>query len=277
MSSLINRVLLLLVLMSLTSAHKILLGQHQHAEPIHFGDSHYTYESNLKKELKYLVPGIGLNIVGLILNKKVAVTTLEQINDLDIIDVSGFDRGATSNFSSTAQTASDIILYSGAFLPFFTLFNHNCRAETKAISYMAIETFLFTYSLTNITKSIVQRQRPFNYNPEVPLELKLTSGSQLSFFSGHTSVTTALSFMSAKVITDLHPEMDKKEIVWLVAAAIPATIGYLRYKAGKHFPTDVLTGYAVGAGIGLLIPSLHKSDKIEIDLHSTGLGLVVRF
>ena len=39
---------------------------------------------------------------------------------------------------------------------------------------------------------------------------------------------------------------------------LPAVTGYLRFKAGKHFPTDIIVGYGVGATIGYLVPELHK-------------------
>ena len=87
-------------------------------------------------------------------------------------------------------------------------------------------------------------------------------GSTDSFFSGHTSTTAAASFFMAKVYTDLHPETEGKKWLFYVAAlAPPAVVGYFRYKALKHFPTDVLTGIAVGAASGVLIPHLHKKKE----------------
>jgi membrane-associated phospholipid phosphatase len=34
----------------------------------------------------------------------------------------------------------------------------------------------------------------------------------------------------------------------------------LRVRAGKHFWTDVLVGYGVGASIGLAVPLMHKIE-----------------
>jgi len=42
------------------------------------------------------------------------------------------------------------------------------------------------------------------------------------------------------------------------AAAVPAAVGYFRMEAGKHFLTDVLLGYSIGATVGVLVPELHK-------------------
>jgi membrane-associated phospholipid phosphatase len=50
-------------------------------------------------------------------------------------------------------------------------------------------------------------------------------------------------------------------LVWVVAAAIPAAVGYMRYQAGMHFLSDNLLGYALGAASGILIPQWHKSKR----------------
>jgi membrane-associated phospholipid phosphatase len=49
--------------------------------------------------------------------------------------------------------------------------------------------------------------------------------------------------------------------VWAFAAAVPATVGYYRLKAGKHFLSDNILGYAMGAAAGILVPQLHKKTN----------------
>ena len=51
--------------------------------------------------------------------------------------------------------------------------------------------------------------------------------------------------------------------MWAVAASIPAVTGYLRVRAGRHYVTDVATGYALGAAIGWLVPTIHKNSKLQ--------------
>ncbi len=43
-------------------------------------------------------------------------------------------------------------------------------------------------------------------------------------------------------------------------------MGYLRMKAGVHYPTDVIAGYTPGAAIGLIIPVLHKNNQANFAL-----------
>jgi DNA-binding transcriptional regulator LsrR (DeoR family) len=39
---------------------------------------------------------------------------------------------------------------------------------------------------------------------------------------------------------------------------VPAAVAYFRIEAGKHFLSDNLVGYAVGATMGVVVPQLHK-------------------
>ena len=41
----------------------------------------------------------------------------------------------------------------------------------------------------------------------------------------------------------------------------PAFVGYLRYRALKHYPTDLLIGVFIGASLGILIPELHRNKE----------------
>ena len=114
--------------------------------------------------------------------------------------------------------------------------------------------------ITNIAKHTVGRTRPFVYNPDVDVSTRTEDGSRLSFFSGHTSHTAAATFFIAKVFSDYHTNFHSaaKAGIWAFSISLPAVTGYLRVKAGKHFPTDVIAGYIVGATTGWLIPQLHK-------------------
>lgn len=197
---------------------------------------------------------------------------LEEINMLDRNDINFLDRGVVDNNSATSQKVSDIVLYSSATLPFITYFSKKCRSNGGAIALMVIETALINNGITNSLKAVTARYRPFNYNPLIDIETKLTRSSRRSFVSGHTSNTAAFAFLAARVITDLHPDMKNKFLVWASAASISAAIGVLRVQGGRHFPTDVIGGYVVGAAVGYLIPSLHLVKDKNINISTAGVS-----
>lgn len=231
-----------------------------------------VYRMNWHKEVPVLAGGIGLNIASYEFVKGLEPRNEQDIQNLSIPRLLKIDEEATSNFSQTADQHSDILLVGSAILPFTLMADKNIRHDAKKISVLLSETMLLTHGLTLATKRIALRNRPYVFNPSYPLEDKLSINSRLSFFSGHTSMSAGFSFFTAKVWSDYHPYSKWKPFVWAAAATVPAVTGYLRYKAGAHYFTDVVAGYAVGALVGYLVPQLHKIDtrsKRKLRLSST--------
>jgi len=114
------------------------------------------------------------------------------------------------------------------------------------------------------------------------LEEKITKDARESFFSGHTSVSAASCVFAAEVFCAIKPNSRWKPWVRGGSFVLPATVGFLSYRTGKHFPTDVLTGWVIGSFIGWAIPQLHRIDKssklgrIEILPNPSGISFVFR-
>ena len=128
---------------------------------------------------------------------------------------------------------------------------------------MYAETFALTAALTGLTKNLVKRPRPFVYNPNIELSYKQEGRAQYSFFSGHTSISAAMCFMTAKVFHDYNKGSWARPWVWAAAAIIPAITGILRQQSGQHFVTDVIGGYVIGATMGIIIPTLHSKGLFK--------------
>lgn len=174
--------------------------------------------------------------------------------------IPSFDRKATYFWSPKAAKASDMGMLLGMASPLLLLADKNIRSDWKTTSVLFVETMSWNSLLTNLTKKSALRYRPYMYNDDASIELaqKLEHDSRYSFYSGHTSYASAACFFAAKVYADHHPDSKLKPYIWAGAALVPATVGVLRVRAGKHFPTDVITGYVSGALIGFLVPHLHK-------------------
>lgn len=216
-----------------------------------------------KSELPFIASAAGLALTSQLL-KAPTPLTIGEINRLDKNNVNSFDRYAISKNSSSAQNASDILLTGVLVLPAIFLSNHHTRKDLIPLIVMPVEAILINLSLTDISKKLVKRTRPLAYNPNFSLEEKQKENARVSFFSGHTSHTATLSFLVAKVMTDYHPDANKgfKIGIWSFAALVPATTGYLRIRAGKHFPTDTIAGFVAGGLVGILVPHFHKKRKI---------------
>jgi membrane-associated phospholipid phosphatase len=240
------------------------------------------YQLDWKKEIAITSLGLGGLGSAVYLNNRTQVFQPRQILDLRSSRLNSLDKIATSTYSLKADKTSDCFLLGSNFLPLTLLADKRIRKDFATILTMGAETMLISNGLTGLSKTGIQRTRPYVYNGSVALDAKLTKNARYSFISGHTSQVAAMSFFTAKVYVDYYPDSDWKPVVWAAAAAVPAVTGYLRVKAGKHYPTDVMAGYAVGALTGILVPQLHKklrikNEKVKLNVGMSGADLTVTF
>jgi membrane-associated phospholipid phosphatase len=128
---------------------------------------------------------------------------------------------------------------------------------------MVFQTGAIINGITNLTKASVKRYRPYVYNPNVPADYKYTRNARQSFFSGHTSHSAAFTFLTAYIIDSYTNNRNIERLSYGMAFLLPAVTGYLRIASGKHFPTDVLSGFVVGVATGLLVPWIHREAEGE--------------
>lgn len=225
------------------------------------------YQLDLKRELALMGSGIALSVGGRVLQANTTALDSAQIAALDADDIPAFDRAVTENWSVAAQKTSDYTMMSSFATTFFLIGSREVRSDKLVVPVMALEALLINGGLTDMTKGSILRTRPFVYNPEAPMDRKLRSDARFSFFSGHTSYTAVASFFTAKVYTDYHPDSKAKEVVWAAAALLPAVTGYYRYRGGKHFATDIISGYVVGGLVGYGVPYLHRKRDSKTALN----------
>ncbi len=203
-----------------------------------------------------------------------------EIDPLPLSSIPEFDDFAVDEIDFVfgkfrADRLSNYTMYVGAGAVALLLPAKGPRRDAAKIGLLLTETLLVNQALTNMTKSAFRRPRPYVYDPTWAADRLVQSGDRSSLISGHTSATAAGSFMLARVFSDYHPDSKLKPYVWAAAATLPALTGYLRVRAAKHYPSDVLAGYALGAGVGYLIPLIHrkKEGPWTVDAGATGFSL----
>ncbi len=202
--------------------------------------------------------------------------TIDEINKLNRQKIPFFDRFAIDNYSPVSAKWSDRLLISSVavstlssfILPVFNADSKkdylwqflNLAKLTFTVNYLCI-------SFTDFSKITFTRPRPYVYRSDTTFD-KFTQDARFSFFSGHTSIAAANCFLAARLCYDYYPEANWKKFVLIGAAIFPACVGYLRVDAGKHFLSDVVTGYAVGALCGWFYPKTLKinQNKTKISL-----------
>jgi membrane-associated phospholipid phosphatase len=208
----------------------------------------------------------GLGSVGArFLERQVEPLSGVEISNLSTANIPQFDLSAHAQWSPTADKVSKFATYAAMLTPGLLLFSPDIdRRDWGTIILLSAETFAMVDFATQMTKVQALRPRPFLYNPDltVPNDLLIDRDHRFSMFSGSTAYSSAMTFAAASMFADFHPKSKYKPYVWIAAAVIPATIGYLRYRSGMHYPSDIMIGYVVGASVGMAVPFIHKKAKV---------------
>ena len=198
--------------------------------------------------------------------------SLDQIRSVSRDEISTFDVSATYNWNEQASSWSDVVQLSAMASPLLLMTSDKVRNEKWTIALMGLETMALNQGITGVLKLNTGRKRPYVYNEEAPDEIKYRRQVFYSFPSAHTSASAAATFFGASVFSHYYPHSKYKPLVWGAAITFPALTGYLRYEGGRHFPTDVIGGYLIGACIGVLIPKLHRIGGENFSIGTFGIN-----
>jgi len=180
-----------------------------------------------------------------------------EVGNLSSGNINALDRRFVNSYQHGAANASDFIAIGSGILPVCMFLFPDARHDFSELAHMYAEVSFLNYAFATATKSVVQRPRPFAYNPTVSLDKKLLPDAQRSFFSMHTSTTANYCFFTAMLVQQYSDKKWVKTSTWIAAAVVPIVTGFLRVRGGQHFVTDAASGYLVGAAVGIGVPYLH--------------------
>lgn len=185
-------------------------------------------------------------------------------------DLNGFDQGARAfkwRRQEAAATTSDIVVYGGIPLLMFGL---QAGAWTQDRAWrvwwedliFVWETVAVSAALTQGIKMSAARRRPFVRYQTAPSTFEDTSGINLSFVSGHTSLAFSLVVATGTVSKLRGYRMTP--VIFGVGLPLASLGGYLRIAGDRHYLSDVLAGAAMASALGVGMPLLlHKPRKVE--------------
>jgi undecaprenyl-diphosphatase len=174
--------------------------------------------------------------------------------------------------NKTWKTISNVGLFSAIGFALADPVMSGFRDGTQAGIVDAViysETLAITWNLTNLTKIAFRRPRPSAYKEaqrrkDAGLELRVGStDSALSFFSGHAAITASVASTATYLAFSRSPGTPRPWITLGAGTLVTVLTAYGRVESGDHFPTDVIAGAMAGAGIGVLVPHLHRSDEVK--------------
>lgn len=228
---------------------------------VSFGQTDSPYKTRFAVDAPITAAGVGLTGYGLSLMQNKDGLTEQQIANLSRQQVNSFDRFSAGYDSETASKISDYPFYGSFALPVLLVLDEGVRGNAGQVLGLYVQTMAITGALFTMTNGLNPRVRPLVYSADVAVAEKARANSRNSFYAGHTTAAAGAAFFFAKVFHDFNPDSPARPFVWAAAAAVPAAVGYYRLQAGKHFLSDNLLGYAIGAATGILVPQLHKKSN----------------
>jgi len=175
----------------------------------------------------------------------------------DPATVPSVDRWALRPVSATGDVASDVVLAGVAgFTAFAGLHGLPARQWHGNFAVFA-NAASWTAASTEWLKVLVRRKRPVLYTSSAVTAVS-DPESQQSLPSLHASLAFAAATSYLVIARRQHLPHRMRNTLLLYAGAVGAAA--LRVGAGKHFPTDVLAGAALGSGIGWLVPTIHPTQ-----------------
>jgi membrane-associated phospholipid phosphatase len=165
--------------------------------------------------------------------------------------------------TGTAATASNVLGYGIMPITAFGLDALVAQREGRFVeswgnSLIILQALFIADGINVATKYVAGRERPFVH--VLPLDDPARSSDRdnnASFFSGHATSAFALAVASGTVAS--MRGYRGARWVWITGLTLATATSYLRIAADKHYLTDVLTGVAVGSGVGYAVPHwLHR-------------------
>lgn len=183
--------------------------------------------------------------------------TLAHVGQTCVCSISGLnrlDRGTALRTRESLNTASYVVAVSAIGLP-LTLSAIDSKSWIDP--FVIGEALLANTAVNQIVKYSVQRPRPLLYGLASGSAKLSDTDNHLSFYSQHTSSVFAAGMSYARTFALRHPKSRYRWAVYSAVGATGATVGWMRVRARKHFPTDVITGAAAGGAVGLSVAWLH--------------------
>ncbi len=166
----------------------------------------------------------------------------------------GIDRWVVGENSPLARNGSTVLLLGvGAMATYVAAHD---RTSTQARGNLAVlaNSISWTAASTDWLKVVFHRKRPVLYTSGA-VAVATDPENQRSFPSGHTSLAFAVATSYLVMANREHLPHRTRNAMLLYGGA--SGVGVLRLAGGSHFPTDVLGGAVLGAGIGWLVAVVH--------------------
>jgi len=189
-----------------------------------------------------------------------------QVNPIDRISL-GVQNLTADAYSFTTQNTSGYIALAAPALWSLsqTLLGKLSPATLVATVFtdliLLIETTVWNGLTTEASHSLTHRPRPFVY--EDPIGLGANPAHYVSFYSGHTSFSSAILTAAFLILFFRKAPLPLLLLFGSLSQILIFSTGYFRVMAARHFLSDVVCGALFGAITALIVITLHRKKTPE--------------
>jgi membrane-associated phospholipid phosphatase len=172
------------------------------------------------------------------------------------------DERIKDNFSRNAAHISDGLVTTTVLAPLVVEAARGFDEAAGRRTLLYGETLATSLFANSVVKYIVQRPRPYVYHndPSVMAYAAKQSDSQVSFYSGHASLSFSAATAGPILFSLSSDNEGAKAAMWASELALASATSVMRVRAGKHFTSDVVVGALAGSVIGFAVPALHTGE-----------------
>lgn len=232
----------------------------------------------------------GAGIPVLVLNRWVGPQLSRPALPTDPPELGRVDAIASGRYDPRVSTATDVMVAVAlAAAPLVSLVDGHWAAQSVGTSsrrrafakkwgtavLVEAESVAIAGLVTNVMKHAIGRPRPYTTLAEADVAARdrddlahdlRAAGRSHSFPSGHSTLAFAAVTSLATILTlDAPPTRRAKVVIalaWSLGLLTAGTTAALRVVAGKHYPSDIVAGSAIGAAVGVATPLLHARRRL---------------
>lgn len=191
-------------------------------------------------------------------------------SELNRADLSPLDRWNAGTWNPRYERASDLAAWGVGGAMIYADVWHLLRSDVGGAAarrplledgLILAQAFAWNSALNLNVRATRVHPRPFVYGTAAPQADRDKGEAAGGFYSGHASAAFLGAVYVSTVYPLRHPEFQYAGWLWGGSLAVATAASALRVAAGKHFPSDVIAGAAMGSLIGLGFVQLHLKDN----------------
>ncbi len=222
-------------------------------------DSPYKLSWGL--DISMAATGLSLQLLSNTYKPHYTSYTVESLAKFSKDDVNAFDRSAVGPIIHRCDSWSNVTNVLIANYIWLMLPGKESRKDFTKVIVMYLQLYCMTPLISQWVQPAIGRKRPYFYSEEEDIKTRLSDRAQTSMPSSHATFAFANAVLTSSVFRTYYPESPWRYAVWSLSLGTATATCILRYRAHKHFPTDLLAGAATGSLIGWFVHFTHRNRE----------------